>query len=384
MPVGSSGSWPRGSLLPLPPVGIGTRHCEGLSGYLVRLAGAHVVPARVLTARIFPAALGRLGHVSERAVHGRRGAWMNGTGLWAEAVSEAFGALTRQDDLARLTMLPWRDVLAPRSFLAPVRRWCPDCYADMRARHGWCRDPLVWSLTPVTCCPRHRRALATRCPACRREQPFLGSDTALGWCALCGADLGRAETARGEQELTPYDTWRADACADLVALGSGDKVTPSPLVLQSRMSGIVEIVEGGNVSAFARRVGVTRNAVKHWLRQGTIHLDLLLLASWCVGLQPAELFAAEDPLGNVCLGRWQTSAASERGTRWSRRDWNAVGCRFDEIVRATPHVRLRDVAARLRVDTALLRDRLPDRVAALTSRRRPARGAAKPAKVAVK
>ncbi len=281
-------------------------------------------------------------------------------------------------------MLPWRQVLAPRSFLAPVRRWCPDCYAHMRAERGWCRDPLVWSLTPVTCCSRHRRALATRCPACRREQPFLGSDTALGWCALCGADLDRAEAVQGGRAPTPYDLWRADACADMVAFGSGGQIVPSPLVFTSRMAGIVEIVEGGNVSAFARRVGVTRNAVKHWLRRGTIHLDLLLLVSWCIGLEPTELFASEDPLGNVCLGRWQTSGASERGTRWSRRDWDAVGRRFDEIVRATPSVRLRDVAAHLRVDTALLRERLPDRAAALTSRRRPAKGAAKRAKVAVK
>ena len=114
-----------------------------------------------------------------------------------------------------------------------------------------------------------------------------------------------------------------------------------------------------------------RNAVKHWLRQGAIHLDLLLLVSWCIGLSPTELFGPEDPLGNVCLGRWQRSGASERGARWSRRDWDAVGRRFDEIVRATPHVRLRDVAARLRVDTVLLRERLPDRVATLSSRRRP-------------
>lgn len=377
------GLWPPGSLLPLPPIGIGTRECESLSGYLVRLAGAHVVPTRVLTARVFPAVLSRLGHVSERAVHGRRGAWMNGAGLWAEAVSDAFGALTRQAQLSQLTMLPWRQVLAPRSFLAPVRRWCPDCYAAMRARHGHCWDPLVWSLMPVVCCPRHRRALASSCPACRRQQPFLGSDTALGWCALCGFDLGRVEAARPETSVDPYDGWCADACADLVALGSGGIPAAGPLLLQSRMSGIVELVEGGNLSAFARRVGVTRNAVTHWVRRGTIHLDLLLLASWCVGLKPAELFAAEDPVGKVRPGRWQRSGTGERGTRWARRDWRAVDRRFDDIVRASPAERLGDVAAQLGVDTALLRERCPERVAALTARRRPAPGSAKPAKVVV-
>ena len=374
-------SWPQESLLPLPQIGIGTRDCESLSGYLVRLAGAHVVPTRVLTARIFPAVLARLGHVSERAVHGRRGAWMNGTGLWAQAVSDAFSVLTRQPHLARLTMLPWRHVLAPRSFLAPVRRWCPDCYADMRSTHGLCWDALIWSLTPVPCCPRHRRPLATRCPECRRPQPFLSSDTALGWCALCGSDLGRVEAARCGQRVDPYDGWCADACADMVALASRGEAAASPLILKSRMLKIVEVIEGGNVSAFARRVGVTRNAVKHWLRQGTIHLDLLLLMSWCVGLKPADLFTAEDPLEYVGLGRWQRAGIGERGTRWVRRDWNAVCRRFDEIVSTTPAVRLRDVAARLGVDTALLRERFPDRVAAITSRRRSAVSPPKKAKV---
>ena len=51
-----------------------------------------------------------------------------------------------------------------------------------------------------------------------------------------------------------------------------------------------------------------------------------------------------------------------------RRDWGAAGRRFDEIVRATPALRLRDLAARLGVDMALLRERCPNRVAALTSR----------------
>lgn len=124
--------------------------------------------------------------------------------------------------------------------------------------------------------------------------------------------------------------------------------------------------------------------MKHWLRQGTIHLDLLLLVSWCVGLKPVDLFATEDPIGKIRLSRWQRSGASEHGTRWIRRDWIAVDRRFDEIVRAAPALRLRDVAARRGVDTALLRERYPDRVAALTSRRRPVAGAAKTAKVVVK
>ena len=307
--------WPRGSLLPLPPIGIGTRDCESLSGYLVRLAGAHVVPTRVLTARVFPAVLGRLGHVSERAVHGRRGAWMNGTGLWAEAVSVAFGELTRQAPLARLTMLPWRQVLAPRSFLAPVRRWCPACYADMRAEHGHCWDPLVWSLAPVASCPRHRRALVSRCPACGRRQPFLGRDTALGWCALCGVGLGLAEAARARSPVDPNACWRAEACADLVALGSGGAAAASPYLPRSRMAEIVRLVEGGNLPAFVWRVGVTRNAVKQWLRHGTIHLDLLLHASSCVGLKPADLFGTEDPVGKLLQSRRQRSGAGQRGNR---------------------------------------------------------------------
>ena len=51
--------------------------------------------------------------------------------------------LTLQTGLRSLTMLPWQDVLFARSLLAPVRRWCPDCYAEMRREHGECWDPLA-------------------------------------------------------------------------------------------------------------------------------------------------------------------------------------------------------------------------------------------------
>ncbi|MCY3856938.1 MAG: hypothetical protein OXF78_11670 [Rhodospirillales bacterium] len=79
------------------------------------------------------------------------------------------------------------------------------------------------------------------------------------------------------------------------------------------MAEIVRLVEGDSLSALSWRVRLTRNAVKYWLRHGTIHLDLLLLASSCVGLKPVNLCGTEDPVGKLRLSRRQRSGAGPRG-----------------------------------------------------------------------
>ncbi len=368
-------------LWPVPAIGIGTPRVESLSSYLVRLSCAHAIPTRVLVAHTFPELLGELGHVVERAAHGRRGVWMNGAGLWARKVSEAFETLTSQEGLRRLTMLPWRGVLFPRSLLAPVRRWCPDCYAEMRRERGECWDLLVWSLAAVRCCARHRKALDDRCPRCGREQPWLSSDTALGRCAVCGEDLATGQPSGCHAEPAPFQVWCADVCGEMLAFGVASEEACDASRLSGAVAGIVDLFDGGNVSAFARRVGVTPNAVRHWRDVGTIHLDLLLVMCGCVGLRPVEPFGDRDLAAVVRFSGSTPAGSAVRGTRWVRRDWDEVGLQFEECVRENPSVPFKEVAATLGVNEALLRERLRDRVSAWAARKRKNPAPPKKAKV---
>ena len=92
------------SLVGVAPHALSTGRSEALSGYVVRLAGAHVVATRVFVARVFPSALCGTGLVARNLLARRRALWMNGTGQWASALSAGLGRIVGRGDLGALTM----------------------------------------------------------------------------------------------------------------------------------------------------------------------------------------------------------------------------------------------------------------------------------------
>lgn len=283
--------WAAGALLPLAPVGLGTPWVEGLSSYVVRLAVAHLVPTRLFVAELFPRSFG----CSPRdAMLGRRGVWLNGMGATACAVASTLEPLTFQRGLERLTLRSLRELLPPGRVLALRRRWCPRCYSRMRRERGECWDPLLWSLAPVHWCLHHRRRLVELCGSCGRAQPWLPRDTALGWCAWCGHDLGSslssAPSARVPSRRAAREArWESAACADIIgALSRG----ASPVCAARLTRVLVDLAashDRGNCFAFARRVGVPLDTPRHWMHSGRPRLDHLLLMSRRLGLHPCSL-----------------------------------------------------------------------------------------------
>ena len=268
-----------GSLLPIAPRALGSMQSEGLSSFLVRLAAAHVVPMHVFARIVLPQVLEDV--VARNLFARRRAVWMNGTGAWAESVSQVFSTLTGQARLERMTLLSLRDVIAAPRVLTLAKRWCPKCYREMREGDidGDCWDPLVWSLDAVRWCPSHACALADRCPRCSRAQPWLPRDTTVGDCAWCGADLAldlvrsssRSEAGLGRCSVDPHCA--ALACAVLVErLSAGDRVV-CRAVLARRIAGLIDDVDDGNRSAFSRRCAVANMTPTNWVRRGVIRFD---------------------------------------------------------------------------------------------------------------
>ena len=198
----------------------------------------------------------------------------------------------------------------------------------------------------------------------------MSNDTALGRCAVCGEDLAAGRQSRPGAEPAHFQAWCADACGEMIAFGAAGEAACDAARLSAAVAGLIEFFDGGNVSAFARRVGVTPNAVRHWRAVGTIHLDLLLVMCGSVGLRPVELFGEREPAEVVRFSGPMPAGSALRGTRWVRRDWDEVGLRFEECVRENPSVRLKEVAATLGVNEALLRERLRERVSAWAARKR--------------
>lgn len=291
-------SWARGSLLPLPPIGVGSARVESLASFFVRLAVVHVVPTNVMASTVLPAVLEPVS--GRNALFGRRGAWMNGNGRWALALASALEHLTLQPGLDGLTMRPWHRVFPTPRLLSMVRRWCPECYREMRRDYEICWDSLVWALMPVVWCPVHSRRLAEQCPVCARSQPWLPRDTALGWCVWCGADLvcelpSEASPLRPWTGVSLRERWEAEACGELVAIASrGESIVP-PRELGRRLLTLLYHLDDGNRSAFARRFGVSLPTPGHWIRTGVIRFDFLLRICWRASVRPTSLLLADIP-----------------------------------------------------------------------------------------
>ena len=284
-------------LLPVPPVGRGTDQAEGLSSYVVRLAVEHVVPTRILAFHVLGEATGI--RSVRMMLMGRRGALLNGTGVWSRNLSSVLERLTLQPGLERLTMLPWGRLLSKTGLLSGVRRWCPDCYREMREQTGGCWDPLTWALSPVVWCPAHGRQLSEVCRTCGRTQPWLPRDTALGWCAFCGTDLVGPKAARKEESETASDqtVWSAGVCADLVAASSGGAVSAGPREFGRRIRRLVDEIDGGSLRAAGRRFGVSSSTPNKWILSGTTRFETLLRIGWSSGLHPLDFVLEEREFG---------------------------------------------------------------------------------------
>lgn len=294
-------AWGRGALLPLLPKGLGTALIEGLSSYVVRLAVAHVVPTRLLLPELFSQAYG---DIRREPMLGRYGVWLNGMGTTAQNVVRGLEDFTLQPMLDRLTLLALRELFPPRRLLAQRRRWCPLCYARMRAEHGECWDPLLWSLAPVLWCPWHGRALADVCVSCERTQPWLPRDTSLGWCAWCGHDLagrrGFRRRAASARRIGSDDKWKTQVCADLVtALGRSESPVHRTQLVRE-VATLVQRYDGGNCSAFARRLGLSLGTSRCWVAGCRPRFDRLLFACCRLDHHPCSLifehFAADSAL----------------------------------------------------------------------------------------
>jgi hypothetical protein len=162
---------------------------EALSGYLLRLADANGFPNLwAFTQDLFP--------VFTTPIQTRLLGWEYPVASWGRIPLRAQLSL---DQLRRLTVVAWAEkferdrpverpgTLSPAHFLrGAVRqdlRVCPECLKEA----PYIR--LVWRLSPVEMCLRHKRALKGRCDQCGSELTPAAPTQRHIRCGTCGADL---------------------------------------------------------------------------------------------------------------------------------------------------------------------------------------------------
>ncbi len=188
-------------LAPITPRALGTGAVEAASGFVLTLARRH----SVMTATLLRTAIAapRPGGFVYPGL-ARRFALMNvdGYGKYALQMSQRLEVLTRNEDLARTTLLMLSDVLNPMGHAAlhEDRHWCDLCLLEDLTGPDTPYQRLSWCIRSSTHCARHRCRLSSQCPACSARQPYFPSLPFVGHCHSCGQRLSRPSRLTSKQE----------------------------------------------------------------------------------------------------------------------------------------------------------------------------------------
>lgn len=283
----------RSRLFALDPIGVGTADCEGLISYLVRLARAHSINARLLIRSQFDRYCGHQGGLRYANFFSDYARTLHGTGAYAKSFSGAAESLTTREGLQLLTMLPWRGIVPPigNGLVAKRPRWCTTCLRESReSRHG-AYFPLAWYLELGTACHRHGKRLNERCPWCLRQQPFFPHASYLDRCAYCNGWLGREVDLEASQIPEGWELWLAKAIADMIEHNADAKKYVSGEAFRELLSALVEERAQGKKGIFSQAMGMTKTTMSCWItkRQRPLLPQFLQLCHK-LGMMPSEFF----------------------------------------------------------------------------------------------
>jgi transcriptional regulator with XRE-family HTH domain len=180
-------------------------------------------------------------------------------------------------------MATWANVIPHRNLLKPSKAWCPFCYEEFKHEGVPVFDPLLWSLSVVTTCAKHRLRLRSRCPWCDRAIPHLDSHSRPGFCSKCNSWLGQLPLESGQAgedilgEELERQAWVTEQLCTLLASTPRIENPPKKEAVTKSIKFCIGCIAGMTESRFARAIGVSQPTVNDWQRQGNIpELEKLL------------------------------------------------------------------------------------------------------------
>ena len=334
---------PRSTLHALAPIGLGTADVESLTSYFCRLAHSHGMTARNLAAWV-------LAHYEQPIPDDFR--WFrrafSGLSVETEQWAAWLAELTGVANLDFLTLTPWRHLISNPG-LAPVSdRWCPCCFTEDRAQEKSPYLRLNWDLAPVTACLTHKVGLVSACPHCGKTNVRNRATTVVvGYCTSCGGFLGDAQASPASAEAL----WVARQAG--LALATPPKIASDGV--STLLETIIERMAGGNVAAFAKKLGLSKSGVWHWVHKGGLPtLPTWLAMSLHGGIGLEQLFAGElrnwlPPFEPVQLSiPWLTSP--RKGIVAREFDWDAIRLELQGFLHAEPPISLTQACQRIGVE----------------------------------
>lgn len=346
----------RSCLHALEPMGIGTLDVESLVSYYCRLAVSHSTTTDEL-GRFVAGKVG-LELAPEFDWHTRQ---LSGLREAAFSWSSALSALTGVAGLDGLTFLPWREVIAQNGrSLVTSGQFCPQCL-DEDLQEG--RTPyfrLAWESAETKVCHRHGTPLHAHCPACGKTNIRHAAAVVVpGWCTKCGEFLG-LEHADSHIAPDPGAHWKARQIAGLVAGQHLLTRLPVRADLIGAIEQVVADMDGGQAATFARRHGLGKSTVHHWLKgPGTPKLDVSLSIALLSGLSLSQLLTGDlagwtPPADNVQLALPLDTPSRPDRAPARQLDWADIEEKLEAMLNLPEPIPVLEAARRLGIEARQL------------------------------
>lgn len=347
---------PRSILHALEPRARGTGAVESLLSYFCRLAVSHSTSTLSLSRAVAQ----RFEHDVETEFD-----WFHrqlaGMGEAALTWSSALSAMTSVKRLDLLTFLPWRDVIAQNGLrIESTGQFCPHCLAQDLASGEIPYFRLSWEAKTVTVCHIHGARLSKSCPCCGKDNVRHAASLVLpGWCTKCGAFLGGEQERAEPDSFEPEELWRARQVHELIAAQQHFQSNPVREALNHALRQIIEEMDGGQCSRFARRVGLSKSTVHYWLQGGTTPtLDASLRVAAQAGMGLTQLLTGATEHWNPPKDEQITLALFKResGRRAPRRDidWETVEANLQAFLILPIPISVREASRRMGLEARQL------------------------------
>jgi len=347
---------PRSALYALPPIGVGTADVESLTSYFCRLAVAHSVTSTDLLHRI-----SKTCGWAAPAKNFWKDTNLSGMGDVVERYACALSEMTSVERLDLLTLLPWRNVIAQSSKAPATSRWCSACFEEdmVRGRTPYFR--LTWDVGDVDVCLEHGGRLADACPDCGGTGARNNAACVVpGWCCHCGAPLSRVREA--PRSATPAETWKAAQVGQLLATQASLFSAPDRDIMMEGILKLVDELDDGMSSRFARRIGANKSTVHYWFKQGgvpTLAAHLRIASQTGVSLVALLTGSVDGEARCLCESPSLAELFPDYRKRASpsQRDGTDIKEQMDEVRQSDVAISVREAARRLNVHRRRLYNR---------------------------
>ncbi len=283
---------PRSVLHALQPMGLGTGNVESLLSYFCRLAVSHSTSTLSLSrtvAQRFEHDVDRNFDWHERQLSGIRESALT----WSSALS----AMTSVPRLDRLTFLPWRHVISQNGLsMVSKGQFCPLCLAEDKAAGRSPYYRLAWESKAVSMCHIHGTRLTQHCPSCGKDNiRHSAAFVVPGWCTKCGEFLGcQTPNHSNNVGVETLERWKTEQIAKLLEAQQRMDAAPMRQDLLNAIQHIMDEMDGGRSSHFARRVGLSKSTVHHWLQsEGRPTLEMSMQVASQSGMNLTELLCGD-------------------------------------------------------------------------------------------